>query len=178
MWHPLEAIPAGFARWIAFIVLMALSAWLARKSNGSLKTYAAPKGLCSFESAGDEAGARPILDSWTDKGVYSQALDSLWIRAFFLVVYTTGLALAVLMAADVLYDWLSLLYLLGVLVAWAQWGAAILGIVGNVCLAMILYDAPVDPWADTARWCAVRRTTLVVVGWAFVALGVIAWLAC
>jgi hypothetical protein len=54
MWHPLQLIFRGLARWLAFALLFALTVWLGMKTGGTPKTEAAPWGIVSLELAGNE----------------------------------------------------------------------------------------------------------------------------
>jgi hypothetical protein len=127
LWHPLELIPNGLASWLVLGLLVALSLGLASKTNyRSLTTEQAPCGIVSLELAGNEEKASAMIASWQEKGAYDDALSSLYWDNFFLLAYSTAIALGCVMAADRLHAPGTLEYNLAILLAWAQWLAALL----------------------------------------------------
>jgi hypothetical protein len=167
-------IPAG-KRLPVFLIMLALllvSSWLMR---GPLQTQAAPAGIVSFELAGSEAQARAILAAW-DAQARSFAEYSLRLDFLFLVAYSTTIGLACLWADSVLRA-RGLPFLFGLPLAWAMWLAALFDAIENIALLVILHGQPQSPWPQIARWSAIPKFTLVLIGLAYVVLGALAWLA-
>jgi hypothetical protein len=175
MWHPLQLIPEGLARWLAFGLLLAITVWLGMKTGGTPNTEAAPWGIVSLELAGNEKAAGTMIASWDDKGV-RDALTSLYFDNFWLLVYSTTIALACVMTADMLYTPQSLKYNLGMVFAWVQWLAALLDRIENVALERMLRGAVESPWPQIAQWCAIPKFLLIIAGIAYVVIGLIVWL--
>lgn len=100
-----------------------------------LKTPAAPVGIISLELVGSLSGAERIIDSW-DEPARIQAGISLGLDFFFLVAYAATLAGACrLVAARLVSNRLSIL---GRLLAWGAWGAALLDAIENLALIQLL----------------------------------------
>jgi hypothetical protein len=175
LWHPLELIPNGLASWLVLGLLVALSLGLAPKTNQrSLTTEQAPCGIVSLELAGNEEKASAMIASWQKKGAYDDALSSLYWDNFFLLAYSTAIALGCVMAADRLHAPGTLEYNLAILLAWAQWLAALLDRTENFALEKMLRGAVKSPWPQIARWCAIPKFIIVVfAGLGYVAIAVI-----
>jgi hypothetical protein len=171
LWHPLELIPNGLASWLVLGLLVALSLGLASKTNyPSLTTKPAPWGIVSFELAGNEKTASAMIVSWQEKGAYDDALSSLYWDNFFLMAYSTAIALGCVMAADRLHAPGTLEYNLAILLAWAQWLAALLDRTENFALEKMLRGAVKSPWPQIARWCAIPKFIIIVAGLGYVAI--------
>lgn len=175
MWHPLQLIPNGLARWLAFGLLFALFVWLGKKTGGTPTTEAAPWGIVSLELAGNEEAAGTMIASWGDKGMRN-ALTSLYFDNFWLLVYSTTIALACVMTADMLYTPESLEYNLGIVFAWVQWLAALLDRIENVALERMLLGTVESPWPQIAQWCAIPKFLVIIAGIGYVVIGLMVWL--
>lgn len=173
LWHPLELIRNGLASWLVLGLLVALTVGLAPKTNyPSLTTEQAPCGILSLELAGNEENASAIIASW-QKGALKDALSSLYWDNFFLLAYSTAIALSCVMAADRLHAPGTLEYNLAILLAWAQWLAALLDRTENFALEKMLRGAVKSPWPQIARWCAIPKFIIVLAGLGYVAIAVI-----
>ncbi len=178
LWHPLHLIPSGLTHWLVLGMLVALILGLAPKTNlRSLQTPGkAPWGIVSLELAGNEEKASAMIASWQQKGAYDDALSSLYWDNFFLLAYSTAIALGCQMAADRLHAPGTLEYNLAILLAWAQWLAAVLDRTENFALEKMLRGAVKSPWPQIAWWCAVPKFIIVFVGLGYVAIAFIIWL--
>ena len=173
LWHPLELIPNGLAGWLVLGLLVALSLGLAPKTNQrSLTTKQPPWDIVSLELAGNEEKASAIIASW-EKGEVNDALSSLYWDNFFLMAYSTAIALSCVMAADKLHAPGTLEYNLAILLAWAQWLAALLDRTENFAIEKMLRAAVKSPWPQIARWCAIPKFIIVFAGLGYVAIAVI-----
>jgi hypothetical protein len=174
LWHPLHLIPSGLTDWLVLGLLVALTLGLAPKTNQrSLKPPGkASWNIVSLELAGNEEKASAIIASW-EKGEVNDALSSLYWDNFFLLAYSTAIALGCVMAADRLHAPGILEYNLAILLAWAQWLAALLDITENFALDKMLRGAVKSPWPQIARWCAIPKFIIIVAGLGYVAIAVI-----
>lgn len=165
MTHPLAAISVGqrrraFVPFLAFTLLvMAVLAGIDRR----ITTTAVPRGIVSFEVAGDPATAQRMMDSWDARArlhvAFSNGIDYL-----FMVLYSTTIALACLWAASVYARYSSVLAAAGVWLAWGQWLAALLDATENVALTVMIFGGVRAPWPALAWWCAVPKFALIVAG--------------
>lgn len=101
----------------------------------ALKTPAAPAGIISFELVGTFAGAQSIMDSW-DEPARIQAVISLGLDFFFLLAYAYTLAGACRLVAARIAP--NRLRVLGKVLAWGAWGAALLDTIENIALIQLL----------------------------------------
>lgn len=177
LWHPLQLIPIGFASWLVLGLLVALIWGLAGKTNHpSLITEEAPYGIVCLELAGNEKTARNIIASWQNQGADEYALSSLYWDNFFLLAYSTAIALSCVMAAERLHAPRTLEYNLAILLAWAQWLAALLDRTENFALEKMLRDGVKSPLPEIAWWSAIPKFIIIVAGLGYVAIAFIIWL--
>src|SRR5262245_38781494 len=168
MWHPLAAIPVGRRR-RAFVPLLILTLALSTvliEVDLPIRTPAAPRGIISFELAGDTANAQRMIDSW-DARVRQFAAFSLGIDYLYMVAYSTTIALACLWAADRFRRTLPTLAAVGPWLAWGQWLAALCDAQENVGLTVMLLGGVTEPWPGVAWGCAVVKFILVEAGLVF-----------
>ncbi len=169
MRHPLESIPTSIRRPLfAVLLLLTLVVMIAMQSvSGPLTTAAAPSGIISFELARDMVAVQTILDSW-DAVVQVRAGFSLGLDFFFLALYSTTIGCACAWLAAALRSRTRWLALLGLILAWGQWLAAILDAIENTALLTMLLNAPAAPFPMVAWVCAVIKFGLVLLGLLFV----------
>jgi ribosomal protein S18 acetylase RimI-like enzyme len=131
--------------------------------DGPLKTSAAPSGIISFEFAGNLDNARNIVSSWDDSARIHAGF-SLGIDYVFLLSYSSAIALGCVLVARRLLVRFGSLGLLGIGLAWAQFGAALLDAVENYALLRVLLDSDWPTWPVIARWCAIPKFAIVIAG--------------
>jgi hypothetical protein len=157
--HPLEALPRSVLP-ILFVVLTLSTLAVGRAMAARLRTEAAPLGIISLEFAGSANNAQSILDSWT-AGQKDAALRNTRLDYVFLVCYSSLLAVGCVWASGVFEDgWERV----GVLLAWAGWGAGALDAIENVGLLYMLRGRVEDHWARLALGCAVPKFCIIVAG--------------
>lgn len=139
--------------------------------DGHLKTQAAPSGIVSFELAGDISSANKILMSWGQNGMVCAGL-SLGLDYLFLIVYAGAIGLGCIMVSQGLPRRYSWFITTGVVLAWAQLGAAILDALENFSLAQLLLGSQKEIWAVLALWCAIPKFCIVALGLLFISVGV------
>ena len=173
--HPFEWLSTSGQK-CAFIALLALTLVVMgglRALDGPLKTEAAPSGIVSFELAGRLPLAQSILESWGQVGQVHAGL-SLGLDYLFLITYASSIALGCVLVARNLSQRVEFLSFAGVLLAWAQFGAALLDCVENYALIQILLGSQQESWPAMAWWCAVPKFLIVAAGLAYVCIGTIA----
>lgn len=201
LWSPLQALPREYARWPLLALMLAVSLWLGARAGGEGRLYnknIAPRGMVSLVRAGDEAKAKQIIAFW-DRWVGRQfAIDSVKLDFIFAFIYSTTLALACVIAADRFSSigdntsreggesaqehaarhgnlW-KRLGNLGIILAWMQWGVALLNLLENYLLLKMLKESPTNLLAKAAWLCGDLKFSLVLLGIVYASLGaVIYW---
>jgi len=140
--------------------------------GGPLSTEAAPAGIVSFELAGELARAQSMVESWGETGQIYAGL-SLGLDYLFMVAYACAIALGCVLVARSLSQRLGFLSTAGVVLAWAQFGAALLDAVENYALIRILLGSQQELWPGVARWCAIFKFLIVAVGLVYVLIGAV-----
>jgi hypothetical protein len=174
MRHPFESLPTHKYKqiFVPLLVLTLATLVVFRLLGGPLQTGAAPQGIVSFEFAGDVATAYSILDSW-DAQAQAYAGFSLGFDFVFLVLYSNTIGLACIWVGRAFRERRRPLATVGRLLAWGQWLAALLDSVENVSLLVLLLGTPAAPWPQIARWCALPKFGLILVGLVYVVLGLV-----
>lgn len=108
-----------------------------------------------------ELNAAQVIKSW-DEAEKIRAAFSLGLDFLFIVVYSNTLSLGCIYAANIFKQRIPL-ESIGILLAWAQWLAALLDIGENIFLLNILFISVVNPWSQLARWCAIFKFILILV---------------
>jgi hypothetical protein len=123
-----------------------------------LRTLAAPSGIVSFEVAGSVQKTQAMLDSWDARGRLLNAFG-LGFDFLFMPVYTTTLALGVLLASNRRSGpWPRLAAALG----WAAYLGMAFDAIENTCLLTILLDSARSPFPEIAASCAWIKFTLII----------------
>jgi hypothetical protein len=175
MRHPLDAIPAGRRRTLfapLVVLTLGMTAVMAVVDR-PLRTSAAPRGIVSFELAGDAATSARIIDSW-DERARRYAAFGLGLDFLFLCAYSTSIACACLWAGGVFGARGLALAGAGPPLAWGQWLAALLDAEENSALAVLLLAGVRDPWPRVAWVCASLKFLLVAAGLLYAAAGLLA----
>jgi hypothetical protein len=204
--------------WPLFAVLIAIGLWLGVKAGGDnlLKNSVAPSGIGSLERAGnkDEAGKvirswnQPALDERTRREIDKPSLlfrllsndgrpltevakRSLVFDLFFIVFYTSAMAVACLLAATEIAVRQkkrkeSRLVKVGIRLAYLQILTAMVDVLENFALWRMLRNSTSeallnsrtsDLWPAMAYVCSIAKYTLVALSLTYVLLAFIFWLA-
>ena len=139
--------------------------------GGPLNTKVAPAGIVSFELAGKLALSQSIVESWGQTGQVYAGLN-LGLDYLFLVAYASAIALGCVLVASSLSQ-VQFLSTAGVLLAWAQFGAALLDSIENYALIRVLLGSQQELWPRMALWCAVPKFLIVAVDLVYVLIGAI-----
>ena len=159
----------------AFVALLTLTLVVMVGLNalgGPLNTEVAPLGIVSFELAGELAFAQSMVESWGQTGQVYAGLN-LGLDYLFLVAYSSSIALGCVLVARSLSRRGAFLSFAGVLLAWAQFGAALLDAVENYALIQVLLGSQQALWPAVARWCAIPKFSIVAAGLVYVAVGAV-----
>jgi hypothetical protein len=138
--------------------------------DAPLKTDEAPLGIVSFELARTLPRAQAILASWQGRGEHYAALG-LGLDYLFLVAYSLSIALGCVLLADLREGRQSGFARAGVMLAWAQPGAAVLDAVENYALIQLLLGSGGSHWPGLAWGCAVPKFAVVLLGLLYLILG-------
>ncbi|MBC8182853.1 hypothetical protein H8E88_17255 [candidate division KSB1 bacterium] len=172
--HPFNWLPESlFIR--AFILLFVLTFVLLMCLNlidAPLKTTVAPNGIISYELAGELSVAQEMIRSWGAVGQIYAGL-SLGFDFLFLVSYSLFIALGCIIVTRRLSQPGQFLFKFGALLAWAQFGAAILDAIENYALIRILLGSQNEILPVVAYWCALPKFVIVVIGMGYICFGFI-----
>ena len=169
MHHPLQRIPAR-RKLPLLLLLLVLTGSLMVVLSWTL--WGERYSIVHLELAGNEEKARQVIAAWDASGSRDSAVLNVLLDFPFLVVYSTTIGLACVMAANVFQSrarwWVSV----GVTLAWGQWLAALLDVSENVALLKMLRgSAVVEPWPQIAQWSAVSKFILVGTGLLYAVIG-------
>jgi hypothetical protein len=176
--HPLQAVqlvpaPLVFAFFLILtLVLMVVLLLVDRQ----LQTAAAPKGIISFEFAGNVDRAGEIVQSWQGAPAPFAGF-SLGIDYLYMVAYATTIGWACIWASRMLETRGWPFATLGILLAWGQMVAAGLDALENVALLILLLVRIAAPWPQVAWTAAALKFALILAGLLYSVFGVGAWLA-
>ncbi len=168
MHHPLQKVPDGRKSLLLLLLLgltsglMAVLSWTLRGERYS---------IVDLELAGSEEEAQLILDDWDAAGVRGLALLNVHLDFPFLVLYSTTIGLACVMAANVFHPYVRWWASVGVTLAWGQWLAALFDALENTALLKMLHGSVVQPWPQMAQWSAIPKFILVSAGALYAVVG-------
>ncbi len=154
---------------IFFLLSVALLTGL-RFLDQTLITDPAPRGIVSFELAGNIQQAHQILEEWGPEGRVCAAL-SLGLDYLFLIVYALLISLACVLTARYFTLKFTFLATAGFVLGWGQFCAAILDAVENLALIRLLLDSQRESWPIIARWCAIVKFGIIGAGLAYILIG-------
>jgi hypothetical protein len=194
--------------WPLFAFLIATGLWLGVKAGGDrlLKNEDAPSGIGSLERAGSVVEAQKTISSWNQKApdertrsqiknpsllfrlfsyegrmLTSVAKRSLVFDLFFILFYSSAMAVACLLAATEIAirrrkQTASRLVRLGIRLASLQVVTAGVDILENFALWRMLSSSTLGLWPILAYVCSIAKWTLVAVSVLYVLLAFIFWL--
>ena len=172
--HPFEWLtPSGQIRAFIFFFILSVLAMVSLQVTGAhLITEVSPSGILSFEFAGDLSTAQNMINSWGQRGLVYAGLN-LGLDYLFLFVYACAIGLGCVLVARSYLPGQRFLANLGILIAWAQLGAALLDCVENYALIQVLFGTENAAWPAVARWCAFPKFSIVGAGLIYVIAGTI-----
>ena len=170
--HPFEWLsePGQKIAFISLFILTLVVMVSLQVLGGPLNNDVAPIGIVSFEFAGELALAQRMVKSWGPVGRVYAGLN-LGLDYLFLVAYGSAISLGCVLAARGLAQRVKVLSGIGVVLAWAQFAAALLDAVENYALIRVLLGADLSIWPVVARWCAMPKFIIVALGLVYVIVG-------
>ena len=172
--HPFEWLaPSGQIRAFIFFFILSLLVMASLQVTGAhLITKVSPSGILSFEFVGELSAAQTMVNYWGQTGRVYAGLN-LGLDYLFLLVYACAIGLGCVLVARSLSPRTTFLANLGILIAWAQLGAALLDCVENYALIRVLFGTELAVWPVVARWCAFPKFSIVGAGLIYVIIGTI-----
>jgi len=172
--HPFEWLtPSGQIRAFIFFFILSLLVMVSLQVTGAhLITKVSPSGILSFEFAGDLSAARNMVNSWGQTGRVYAGLN-LGLDYLFLLAYAGAIGLGSVLVARSHSPKTTFLANLGILLAWAQFGAALLDGVENYALIRVLFGTEMAVWPVVARWCALPKFAIVGAGLIYIMIGTV-----
>lgn len=173
-YYPFSFLSLKAQKWafVIFLVLTILLMVALQLLGAPLITDAAPLGIVSFELAGELSLAREIIASWGPEGKVYAGLN-LGLDYLFIVVYASAIALGCILVAQSMTKRITSLVLPGVVLAWSQIAAALLDAIENYALIKVLLGSGQEIWPLIARWSALPKFAIVVLGIFYIFLGLI-----
>lgn len=173
-YYPFSFLSLKAQKWafVIFLVLTILLMVALQLLGAPLITDAAPLGIVSFELAGELSLAREIIASWGPEGKVYAGLN-LGLDYLFIVVYASAIALGCILVAQSMTKRMTSLVLPGVVLAWSQIAAALLDAIENYALIKVLLGSGQEIWPLIARWSALPKFAIVVLGIFYIFLGLI-----
>lgn len=172
--HPFEWLSASGQKqaFVLFVVLTLVIMASLQVLGGPLKTEVAPMGIVSFEFAGELSRAQSMVESWGPKGRVYAGLN-LGLDYLFLFAYASAIGLGCVLLSQRWLKRIESVGLVGVVLSWGQWVAALLDGVENYALIQVLLGAEVELWPALARWCAMPKFLVVGAGLVYIILGAV-----
>jgi hypothetical protein len=172
--HPLSWLPEDKERRVfivLFIFTMALMLVMSEIGE-ALINETASSGIISFELAGDLESAQRMLDSWDHQAQIRAGL-SLGLDYLYLVAYAAAISLGCVLVARSLDLKASSLGRVGYILAWLLPVAALLDAIENYALIRLLFGSEQAYWPSIARWTAIPKFVIVILGLVYFLLGLI-----
>ncbi|RPJ63395.1 MAG: hypothetical protein EHM12_02410 [Dehalococcoidia bacterium] len=164
MYHPLSSIPRKLP---VFLALLAATIGISVvfKLVGPLSPT-----IVDYELAGSVAKVSGIINAWNTPDRIRAGFN-LGIDYLYMPVYSTTIAMACVWGAMVLSakGW----RVIGVLLAWGLWVAAILDAIENYALVTMLFGTVADPYPQISQVCALCKFSLILLGLAYCALAAV-----
>jgi len=125
--------------------------------------------IIDFELAGTLGSAQAILQMWGGEGQIYAAL-SLGLDYLFLLLYGSAISLGCVLVAVFWRDRFPRLTTIGSWLAWGMLAAALFDAIENAALIQLLLGRQESWLAPVARWCALLKFGLVILGLIYVLL--------
>lgn len=156
---------------VLFAASLILSISLSLIAAG-LTNETAPLGMVSFELAGSLSRAHEIMCSW-DGAAREDAFLSTGLDYLYLCVYPLAISLACDLAASRIWKQHGRLRSAGNVLAWVVPAAGVLDATENYAMIRVLRLAENPLWPGLAKWCAIPKFGLVLLGLGYLILSVV-----
>jgi hypothetical protein len=117
--------------------------------------------IIDYEFVWNTTRASVVINTW-DATAKLRAAFNLGFDFLYMPVYSTTIALACAWGATVLRS--KFWEMLGILLAWGLWLAALLDAIENVALYTMLLGSVADPYPIIAGTCATGKFSLIILG--------------
>jgi hypothetical protein len=151
----------------ASLLMSAILLFAMRTIDAPLRTSTAPRGIVSFELAKNYDRSQQILNSWNTEAKINAAL-SLGLDFLFLITYALFISITCIQVAAAIKVDHSIFLNTAVVLAWAQFLAAILDTIENLALIQLLLNSSHQWLPCLARWCAIMKFSIVGAGLIFI----------
>lgn len=170
--HPFASLsPSGQNRAFILFFILSIIVMISLQVTGEpLRTDVSPNGIISFEFAGELDVAQRMVDSWGPTGRIYAGLN-LGLDYLFLAVYACAISLGCILVARRLYLRNAAPADAGIIIARAQFLAAVLDCVENYGLIQVLLETQYEAWPVVAKWCAWPKFLIVGIGLIYVVTG-------
>jgi hypothetical protein len=169
MWHVFDYLQNPW-RIYALAGLFVLTLIVAIKTNQPLKPFR----IVALELAPNPEAAKIIIDRWKqdDSSLAAARLLQQWDN-YFILCYSTFLALACVIVADWLYPLGTTANFQGKLLAWLMWIAAILDYVENHAINKMLDGNIENPWPKVSNSAASFKFIIIAAGVVYILSGIL-----
>lgn len=170
--HPYSSLSvAGLRRLFLLTVFLTGACGIGmRFIEQPLITESAPLGIVSFELASDIPESRAIINSW-DATAQMFAGLSLGVDFLFLLLYSLCISSACALVSERLKVTSTQFSSLGRVMAWVVLLAGLLDVIENFALIRLLSGAENPTLPVVARWSAIPKFTILIMGVLFIAAG-------
>ena len=153
---------------LCFVVMIGMQ-W----SEFGIQNEVAPKGIITFELAGDMETAQAIIASWREGHMMGYAGFNIGLDFLFLLIYPVVLGLVIVLISNGFRE-KHFFRRAGYLTAWLVLGAALFDAVENIALINLLTDSTNEAWVTIAYYFAIIKFALVGLGIFYIVAGGIA----
>ena len=108
-----------------------------------------------------------VIKYW-DEAAKIRAAFVMGLDFFYLIVYSTTLSLACIGAIQVFATVRSPWRSIGIYIAWSQWVAGCFDMIENFALTNILFNNINEMLPLIAKWCAILKIILIVLGLTYI----------
>jgi len=170
MWHPFDYLPRSW-QIPALVILFALTVLAAIQTNQPLNTFP----MNALELAPNPDAAKIIINCWkgVDPKLEAARLLQYW-DSYFILCYSTFLALGCYVIANRFYSSETNGKTLGKLLAWLMWVAGILDYVENYAINKMLGGRIENPWPKVSSVCASLKFAIIGAGLVFIVTAIVA----
>ena len=160
MWHPFNYIPRSW-RIPVLVLLVALTSVVGCQTQQPLDSFR----MIALELAPTTKAAEIIIQTWkaVDFNLSAAHLLQYWDN-YFILCYSTSLALACVFIADWLYSLETRANFHGKLLAWLMWVAGILDYVENHAINKMLDGSIETRWVKLSSGSASVKFALIATG--------------
>ncbi len=173
--HPFTFIDSKYYFRIVFITLLFCFLVMTgmQWSEYGLQNETAPKGIITFELAGDMDTAQSIIASWRHDHAMGYAGFNIGLDFLFLLTYATLIGVVIVLIATG-FEEKHFFRRTGYLFSWIIIASALFDAIENIALINLLTDSMETYWVTLAYYCAIIKFSGVGLGILYIVVGGIA----